>query len=107
MSQENVELVRRIGEAFNLDGLPAIEDLLDPEVVFDLSRSPFPDAGVYRGIDGVRQWFGGLADAFGQIQYEIERREAVGEKVAALVRVRGHGPESGIEIDYRFVPVFT
>ena len=27
--------------------------------------------------------------------------------MAVLLRVRGRGPASGIEVDYRFVPLFT
>ena len=106
MSLENVELVHRSLEAFNEGGLAA-DEILDPEVVFDQSRSPFPDKGVYEGIDGVRRWFAGLADAFGDIHYEIERTQDLGEQVAVLLHVRGRGPGSGIEVDYRFVPLVT
>jgi ketosteroid isomerase-like protein len=107
MSQENVELIRQAFEAFNDRGLDASEKFFDPDIVFDLSRSPFPDAGVYRGIAGVREWFQGLADAFGDVHYDLEKVRDLGEQVAVLIRVRGRGPSSGIEVDYRFVPVFT
>jgi ketosteroid isomerase-like protein len=107
MSEENVELARRCLEAFNEGGLPAAESFLDPEIVFDQSRSPFPDAGVYHGIEGVREWFDGLADAFGDVHYEIEQVRDLGEKVAVMVRVRGRGPGSGIEVEYRFVPLLA
>jgi hypothetical protein len=71
MSQENVDRTRHAIEHFNRTG-GWDYSVLDPGTVFDLSRSPFPDAGVYRGLDGVRAWFKGLADAFGQLHYEVE-----------------------------------
>ena len=100
-------LARRCMEAFNEGGLAAAESFFDPEVIFDQSRSPFPDAGVYHGIEGVRAWFRGLADAFGDVSYEMEKVRGRGDQVAVMLRVRGRGPSSGIEVDYRFVPVIT
>ncbi len=107
MSRENVDdLVRRYIEAFNEGGLEAIEAFHDPDVVFDLSRSPFPDAGVYGGREGIRDWFDGLAC--------VRRRGVCGreacvlrEQVAVLVHIGGLGPGSGIPVDYHFAPVFT
>jgi ketosteroid isomerase-like protein len=81
--------------------------LLSEDIVWDLSRSPFPDAGVYHGIEGVRDWFRGLDDAFGDVRYEVEQVREAGERVAVLLHVRGHGPTSQIAVDYRFVTVMT
>jgi len=104
--EENIQLLARALDHFERTGKPDLSIIAD-EVVFDLSRSPFPDAGVYHGIEGVRTWFQGLDDAFGKPHYEVERVEAQGEVVAAQLRVSGRGPGSGIPVDYSFVPVFT
>jgi ketosteroid isomerase-like protein len=85
----------------------AFFSLLADDVVWDLSRSPFPDAGIYHGIEGVRDWFRGLDDAFGPVRYEVERMFEVDERVAVLMHVRGQGPSSQIAVDYSFVPVMT
>ncbi len=106
MSRENVEGVQRAIEDFNRTG-EFDYTMLDPETVWDLSHSPFPDAGVYRGVDGVRAWFSGLADAFGDFKYEIEKIRGAGPQVVLLLRITGHGPTSGLAVDYRLVPVFT
>jgi ketosteroid isomerase-like protein len=87
--------------------IEAFFSMLAEDIVWDLSRSPFPDAGVYHGIDGVREWFRGLDDAFGQVTYEVEQLRESGERVAVLLHVRGRGPTSQITVDYRFVPVMT
>lgn len=85
----------------------AFISLLHEDVVWDMSRSPFPDARVYRGVKGVREWFEGLEAAFGDVVYEIEQVREVGDQVAQLIHVHGRGTSSGIPVDYRFVPVMT
>jgi ketosteroid isomerase-like protein len=106
MAEENVDTVKRIYEQYQRTGEQDYT-VFDPEVVWDLSRSSFPDAGVYRGVEGVKEWFDGLADAFGDVHYEIEDVRAHGERVAVLLHVSGRGPSSGLGVDYRFVPIFS
>jgi ketosteroid isomerase-like protein len=107
MSEDNVEFVRQALRTFNDEGADAAAAYYDPAVVLDNTQSPFPDAGVYRGLDSVRGWFDGLADAFGNISYKIETSRDLGDQVAVLLRVRGRAPHTGIEIDYRFAPLIT
>jgi hypothetical protein len=66
-------MVRQALKSFNEGGADAAEVFYDPAVVLDNSQSPFPDAGVYRGLESVRKWFEGLVDAFGDISYEVKR----------------------------------
>ena len=107
MSEENVEVVRQALRSFNEEGADAAAVFYDPDVVLDNSQSPFPDAGVYRGLDSVRRWFDGLADAFGEISYEVEELRDLGDQVAVSLRVRGRAPHTGIDVDYRFAPLIT
>jgi ketosteroid isomerase-like protein len=104
--EENIQLLRRALEQYERTGEQEY-GILDDDVVFDLSRSPFPDAGVYHGMEGVRGWFAGLDEAFGKAHYEVEKVLARDERVAVQLHVFGRGPSSGIQVDYRFVPVFT
>ena len=107
MSQENMERLDAALEAYNAGDQEAFYSLLAEDVVWDMSRSPFPEAGVYQGVDGVRSWFEGLRDAFGEVSYEVEKRRSHDESVASLIHVRGRGPGSQIPVEYSFVPVFT
>jgi ketosteroid isomerase-like protein len=50
MSQENVEIVRRCGEAFDRGDYQAALEALDPEIAYDLSH--FPEGRVYHGHRG-------------------------------------------------------
>jgi ketosteroid isomerase-like protein len=107
MSEEaNIQLLQRALEHYERTGELDFSSL-DKDVVLDLSGSPFPDAGVYSGLEGVRKWFQGLDVAFGKVHYEVENVRAGRDQVAALLHVSGRGPGSGIAVDYRFVPVFT
>jgi len=58
MSQENVEVVRRMVEAFNRREVPL--EFLDPEVEW-IEDPRYPDAQTYRGPEGVersiRKWW--------------------------------------------------
>src|SRR5438045_3589434 len=97
MSQENVEIVRRLVEAAQqADGEPAVE-LLHPQVELDVSQ--FPDGGVYRGqaewLQFFRRWFGTWDD----LEITVEDYIDVGDQVVALMRLRGRGKGSGVKID--------
>jgi ketosteroid isomerase-like protein len=108
MSGENIELLRAALEDYNeARGLEAFFALLADDIVWDLSRSPFPEAGVYQGVDAVRSWFRGLRDAFGEVRYEVEKQRELNEQVVQLVRITGRGPGSQIPVDYSFAPVYT
>jgi ketosteroid isomerase-like protein len=60
MSQENVEVVRRLVEGFNRRDEPFDLDLLHPEVEW-IEDPRYPDAQTYRGPEGVersvRKWW--------------------------------------------------
>jgi ketosteroid isomerase-like protein len=107
MSGGNIELLRGALEGFNESrDLDAFYALLAEDVIWDLSRSPFPEAGVYHGVDAVRSWFRGIRDAFGDVRYEVEKERELDNQVVQLVRVAGRGPGSQIPVYYNFAPVF-
>ena len=69
MSEENVELVRRIFDSVSrgdVDG--ALEPTAD-DFVMDWSNSIGPARGVYRGKKQVRQLWASYLDAFGLLQW--------------------------------------
>jgi ketosteroid isomerase-like protein len=104
MAGENLQRIQRARAGEKIE---ALYTLLAEDVVWDLSRSPFPEAGVYHGIDAVRSWFSGLRDAFGEVHYEVEKEGEFGDQVVLLLHLGGRGPGSQIPVDYRFAPVFT
>jgi ketosteroid isomerase-like protein len=109
MSQENVEILRRASAAFESTGdQEGLLELCAEDIVWDVSRSDFPDKGIYHGLEGVREWMRGLDDAFEGLLWEFEGITDLGEeRVLVATRVTGRGLFSKIGIDYRFVQVNT
>jgi ketosteroid isomerase-like protein len=105
MSQENVEVVRAVFEAWNAGDMDALRELYHPDVI---ARSPegWPEPGPFVGRDALmRQWEQMRetwdADALELISDFIE----VGDRVAVrhIWRTAGHGPESNIELTNVFM----
>ncbi len=112
MSQENVEILLGVMEADprSPEGLDAFLAIFDPDVVWDMSRSSFPDARVYEGVDGVREWFVGLADAFGDPAdrtHSVERVRVAGDRVVLMQRMQASGRTTQIPIDYTWASVWA
>jgi ketosteroid isomerase-like protein len=108
MSQEDVELVRRLYEAINrlfAEGVVAA-DLFDPAVELDFSRRPI-DPGTYRGLDEVRRRVDEMRAIYGAFETAPEDVLAAGEKLVAMVVVRGQGALSGAAVEVRVAHVLT
>lgn len=82
-------------------------EILDPDVVWDLSDTPSPMAGVYRGRDAVRELYRRWAGAFSDWNFEIERLIEADDDVVVFVREHGHGRSSGIEVEMSRASVWT
>jgi ketosteroid isomerase-like protein len=108
MSQENVEVVRRIYDAL---GRPdAVAALWHPEVEFDVSRDIWAavvGGGHYRGPGGVRSWMLDRYGAWEQLDLECTELIDAGEEVVSVLSVRGRGKASGIEVSYEPAGIWT
>jgi ketosteroid isomerase-like protein len=92
MSQENVELHYRLGNAFNRRDLDAFLALVDPKVEF-ISYVVTME-GTYRGHDGIRRWWQDLFEVFPDWKVEAEVRD-LGDLTLMHGRLRGQGATSG------------
>src|SRR5689334_13311732 len=108
MSQANVERLRVAHEAFLAGKSEFGVELLDPEVEWDASESPvFDNTGVYRGIEGVRQFWREWLAAWETVQFDYELVEA-GDRVVALIDQRMRGRSTGIEVPMgKYAQVYT
>ena len=109
MSQENVELVRAVLEdlisgkgEFDAEGLLIKlpdEDLFDPEIEWDASEVPVLDiAGVYRGIEAVREYWRQWFAAWQILHYEYRLVDAGDRVVMLFDHQRMRGRSTGIEV---------
>ena len=98
MADVNVELVRRrFGAALEGDWETALETV-DPDV--EVHDFDIPDAGVYRGHEGVRAWVARWGEGWESWRMEDPEFRAAGDdRVIALFRIVAKGGHSGIELE--------
>ena len=108
MSRENVELLRKAFESFLAGERDFGVDIMDPEVEWDSSGLTLLDiGGVYRGREGVRQFWRDWLFAWETVQFEYELIEA-GDRVVALIDQRMRGRSTGIEVAIgKYAHVYT
>jgi ketosteroid isomerase-like protein len=111
MSQENVEIVRRVYEAAARRDAATVFALYDPEVELDASRigvSQHPSgADSYHGHDGLRDLFREWHEAWGKIEYGYEELIDAGEQVIAVVTRHARGRASGVDVERPFAILWT
>ena len=109
MSEDNVEVVRKIYEAAANRDAAAIFDLYDVDVVLDGSRVALPgNQMVYRGHPGVREFFRIWHEAWGQVEYDYEELIDAGrDRVVAVVNRHVRGRKSDLGLERRFALVWT
>jgi ketosteroid isomerase-like protein len=115
MSQENVESVRAMIEAFrnrnraaeagfeNRD-LAAAAEALHPEVEWDATRTPMDDLrGIYHGLDGVAEFWRRWLEAWDTVEFSDPELIDAGDHIFIWIddqKMRGKG--SGIEVDFPY-----
>jgi ketosteroid isomerase-like protein len=107
MSQENVELVREVFDAYNREGINGILRYLDPAVEW---RNPAdsPNAGVFIGHEGVLEWQRLADEAFETMQFEPERiDELVDGRILAVSRFRFRARASDLDVAVAFAHLTT
>jgi ketosteroid isomerase-like protein len=98
VSGENVELHRGANEAFNTRDVEAYIAYCDPEIELH-SAVTVPGGAAYRGHEGVRQWHGDIAEAFGgEFRVEPEAYFDLGEHTICFHVLQGRGQQSGADV---------
>jgi uncharacterized protein len=105
MSQENIEIVRTIHEAFNRRDWDTVFLSTDPAVEFTLQRGP--NAGTYRGRAAVQAVLEDAGAAFDLWTAEPEEFFAGGDHVVAYLRFHLRPKGSGAEFEIRIGMLWT
>ena len=112
MSQENVEVVRRLYDAARRgdDALPF--ELYARDIEWD-ARGAWPgraisDLGrVYRGHEGVRRFWRDYLSAFERYDFTVEELIDAGDQVLAVVREHATGRLSQVALDNAVYALWT
>jgi ketosteroid isomerase-like protein len=106
MSQENVEVVRQMFDAWNRGDFDAAWALCDSQFVIDRSRS-IMDSRIYSGTKEVEQFWSDWRNAWAATRWEIDDYVDAGEDVVILGRFYGRGAESGAAVEANISQVMT
>ena len=108
MSQENVEIVRRMLQAFADRGPDAMAEFWDPDIDWRAAEGAIDDVGEMHGPVAVRRYIQDWIDTFDDFSVAVEDMQDVGDdRVLAIQRLNGRAKLSGTEIDLRYAVVNT
>jgi ketosteroid isomerase-like protein len=107
MSEENVDVVRRLARAWAERNMEQMLSFLDPEGELHSAIVWGAEGSVYRGHEGFRRWYADSFESFEDLRNEWTEFRDLGDRVLALGRVQARGRESGVEIDSPMGWVFT
>jgi ketosteroid isomerase-like protein len=106
MTRKNVDLMRRLYEAFAEGGPAAIPtEMVHPD--FELAMFPPFPSGPFQGQDGIVDFAREFDAMFDEYRLEPEDFIDVDDRVAVVVRFRGHGIGGGVPVDERIAHVWT
>jgi ketosteroid isomerase-like protein len=98
----NTSLLLAGYDAWNRGDRDAWLELLDPEIEIETS-GVFPDlAPDYHGRERAAKFWSQMLEPWDEFHIEVERIEEEGDIVAAGIRFRARGEDSGVEVDMRF-----
>ena len=108
MSQENVEIVRRLYACWE-SGDFRTADFFDVEVKHSRIGSELPGIdGDWRGIEGLAVAMAGYLDALAELRVEAERIiDLGGDQVLVLSRHTARGKTSGLRYEHEIADLFT
>ncbi|HXF00938.1 MAG TPA: nuclear transport factor 2 family protein [Solirubrobacterales bacterium] len=98
MSQENVEIVRRVFDAFNRRDIAAFIELLDRDVEW-VPVLAVLEGSVYRGHADIRRWIKDLDTDWEFFEVYYEELRDLGDRVLVFGHWRARGRASGIEVE--------
>jgi ketosteroid isomerase-like protein len=102
MSEQDVQVGRELVEAVNRRDLDAFLALVRPDVEWDDSEGWPGIRGVYRGPDGVRDWWDRFLEVWDSVAVEVEEAQE-GPEGRVLLQVSGafRGESSGVQTEVR------
>jgi ketosteroid isomerase-like protein len=107
MSQENVEILRRLNEAFNRRDIDGAIQYLHPDVELHPGIQVPDEESEYVGREGLTEWFRSATEPWEMIT--VEHKELIdgpGDRVLAVERWVFRGRD-GIELELELPNVYT
>jgi ketosteroid isomerase-like protein len=108
MAEENVEVIRRATESFNLTGFSSEETLsfFGPDLVFEEPPEQ-PAPRVARGLDQAAEMFGQFDAAWEEHRSDLEEVRALDQERVLVLSIERFRGRDGIELDQPAAAIFT
>jgi ketosteroid isomerase-like protein len=98
MTQENVEIVRRSFDAFNVRDVDELVRLSDPDCEWLPFRAQL-EGIVYRGHEGIRRFVRDMDEDWAAFRIDPLEFHDRGERVAVVGRLKARGRGGSVDID--------
>jgi ketosteroid isomerase-like protein len=109
MASANVERVLELHAAVTRGDLDGVLSLAHPEVEYRsaIQQAMEGEGSVFRGLAGIRRWFGELQDLYEYLESAVLEVHDFGERVVIVFVVRGRGAGSGITLEQPLAQLVT
>lgn len=93
------ELLRRLFELYEREGVEAVLPLVAPDAVLVVPPTMSAEPDTYEGHEGTRRYFAGFDGAIDDVQFTLrEAHDETPTSVLAAMEVKGVGATTGIPI---------
>jgi ketosteroid isomerase-like protein len=106
MSRANVEIVRRVVDAYNRRDLDEFDELLTADFEWVPALVRGVEGGSYRGREGVEAYYRDIRDTWDDYHTLPDEFHDLGDRVLVLGRMEGRRKVSGAPVDAAFGLVF-
>ena len=106
VSQENIDTVRRVYDAYAAGDFELALSCFDPEVEFSQPADE-PGAGTYHGHEGIVEAMTKWTGAWLDYRVDVDQLADLGDHVLANTRHYGRGKSSGVESEQRIFQLYT
>jgi ketosteroid isomerase-like protein len=107
VSQENVEIVKRVMDAFNRRDMDAaFDEVLAPDFELFPALVGAVEGGSFRGREGLTAYIKVLSEAWEEVRLCADEFRDLGDSVLVLGRAEGRGRGSGIEVDAPLATIY-
>jgi ketosteroid isomerase-like protein len=106
MSEQNVAALRRVYEGWERGDFSTSLPLVDENFLLVVTRS-FPTAGVWVGVDALKDHTAQVFEAWETLTMEAESYAEAGDSVLVSVLQKGVGAGSGVSTEMRYFQLWT
>jgi len=109
MSDANVELVKRVYDAYGRGEIPVVMGSMTHDIAWETVGRPsdFVGLGPRKGLEKVGEFFSAVASVIDYDEFNVQEVYAIDDKVFALGHYAMTGKTTGRKMDSDWIHIFT